>query len=185
MQGFSYRRLPGIVARTMSSDTEPIPVFSAFCCLGLRASLLPFRFAMTASFLTAPCTAAWQLAARLIQDVKGMSLARCPRLHEPGLDAVFRTLPERKPHFGESNHRRILARMQAMSNRLCSKRPLAGRHSPRKEGCELLYRRHVHGDFHQGFEACRERSHPPPEQASSPRFPHLILLREISTKPAV
>lgn len=128
MRRFCYRRLPGIVARTMSSDTEPIPVFSAFCCLGLRASLLPFRFAMTASFLTAPRTAARQLAARLIHDVKGMSLARRPRLHEPGLGAVFGMLPERKPHFGRSNHRRILARLQVMSNCLCSKLPLAGRH---------------------------------------------------------
>lgn len=127
MQGFSYRRLPGIVARTMSSD-KPVPVVSAFCCLGLRASLLPFRFAMTASFLTAPRTAARQLAARLIHDVKGMSLARRPRLHEPGLSAVFRTLPERKPYVGMSNHRRILARLQPMSNRLCSGMPSAGRH---------------------------------------------------------
>ena len=128
MQGFSYRRLPGIVARTMSSDTEPVPVFSAFCCLGLRASLLPFRFAMTASFLTAPRTAARQLAARLIHGVKGMSLARRPRLHEPGLDAVFRMLPERKPYFGKGNHRRILARLLAMSNRVCCEAPPDGRH---------------------------------------------------------
>lgn len=97
VQALSYRRLPGIVARAISSDTEPTSVFFSFCCLGLRASLLPFLFAMTASFLTAPRTAAWQLAARLIHGVKGMSLARRPRLHEPGLQACLGPPTEGKP----------------------------------------------------------------------------------------
>jgi hypothetical protein len=36
--------------------------------------------------------------------------------------------------------------------------------SPRKAGCECLCNPHVHGDFHQGVEACRERARALPEQ---------------------
>jgi hypothetical protein len=50
VQALRYRRLPGIEARAISSDTELISAFGSLICLGLRASLLPFLFAMTASF---------------------------------------------------------------------------------------------------------------------------------------
>ena len=69
-QALGYRRLPGFEARGISSDTDPISnIFSLFC-FGLRASLLPLRFAMTASFSLAHA-AARQPAARLEHGLKG------------------------------------------------------------------------------------------------------------------
>lgn len=53
--------------------------------------------------------------------------------------------------------------------------------SPRKVGCGCLCIEHVHGDFHQGVEACRDRTRALPGQVRQPWTPHLSLLREIST----
>ena len=53
VQAQRYRRLPGIEVLAISSETDPASTFFSLFCLGLRASLLPLRFAMTASFPTA------------------------------------------------------------------------------------------------------------------------------------
>lgn len=47
--------------------------------------------------------------------------------------------------------------------------------SPAKGQSERLYKRHVHEDFHQGVEACRKGTRSLPDQAYSPRIPHLSL----------
>ncbi len=52
--------------------------------------------------------------------------------------------------------------------------------SPRKVECECLCIGYVHGDFHQGVEACRKRTCAVPVQARRPWTPHLSLLRETS-----
>jgi hypothetical protein len=53
VQARRYRRLPGIDVLAINSETVPVSTFFSLFCLGLRASLLPLRFAMTASFPTA------------------------------------------------------------------------------------------------------------------------------------
>lgn len=53
VQAQRYRRLPGIEVLAISSETDPVSTFFCLFCLGLRASLLPLRIAMTASFPTA------------------------------------------------------------------------------------------------------------------------------------
>lgn len=55
------------------------------------------------------------------------------------------------------------------SNVLCdSNRSTGGIMSPRKAHSVSLHMRHVHGEFHQGVEAYRERAHPFPEHVASP-----------------
>ena len=53
--------------------------------------------------------------------------------------------------------------------------------SPRKADGECLCKPHVHGDFHQDVEACRERTRAVPGQVRQPWIPHLSLLGELST----